>query len=408
MKDESARTRVVLVHLSSFRLPPFGRRRWVWLLLTASVLVVGGLLAWEGWAFWQERAARQAMAEEHFDEAQRHIDLALRVRQQSATTNLLAARIARLRGAYSEAEQHLNRCGQLSGMSEAVQLEWLLLRCQRGAVDELAPNLLTLLARNHAESVAILEAMASAYMRQMRYLEALRCLDQWIERAPDSVRALDWRGWVSNQLDHREQAIDDYERVLELQPSRTVVRLRLAQLFVKSALYAKAVPHLERLRTELPDNPDVLTALAHCWMDLSSRTEDARALLDSVLEAHPDHFEALFQRGRLEGSGDHPAQAEPWLRRALEREPQDVEARYSLYRCLQAQPNRQREAQEELARWERDRRTRERLTRLLRTELAAKPNDAKLAKEAGELLMQLGEENRGAFWLQRALSLEKH
>ncbi|HWG47337.1 MAG TPA: tetratricopeptide repeat protein [Gemmataceae bacterium] len=371
------------------------------------MLLLVGFLACEGWAFWQERSARQAMNEEHFDEAQRHIDLALRVPHRSASAHLLAARIARQRGAYSEAEQHLSRCGQLSGMTEAVRLEWLLLRCQRGEADELAPTLLSLVAGNHAESVAMLESLASVYMRQARYLEALRCLDQWVERAADSARAFDWRGWVDNQLEHRDQAIHDYERSLELQPGRSAVRLRLAQILVKSSRYGEAVPHLERLRTELPDNPDVLTALAHCWMALS-RTEEARTLLGAVLEAHPDHFEALLQRGNLELSDDHLPQAEGWLRKALEREPQDVEARYSLYRCLQAQPNRQQEAQKELARWEKDRRIRERLTRLLRTELAAKPDDAKLAKEAGELFRQLGEEKRGAFWLQRAAALEKH
>ena len=44
------------------------------------MLLAGGFLAVEGWAYWQERSARQAMAEEQFDEAQRLIDSALLVR----------------------------------------------------------------------------------------------------------------------------------------------------------------------------------------------------------------------------------------------------------------------------------------------------------------------------------------
>src|SRR5207249_612165 len=137
---------------------------------------------------------------------------------------------------------------------------------------------------------AILEALASVYLQQARYLEALRCLDRWVNLAPDSVCALDWRGWVSNQLDHRGQAIGDYERILQLQPDRSVVRLRLAEILVESSRHAEAVPHLERLREEQPTNSDVLVALASCWM-VQGRTDDARALLDSVLAARPDHFD---------------------------------------------------------------------------------------------------------------------
>jgi tetratricopeptide (TPR) repeat protein len=381
------------------------RRRWLWLVLAGGVLLAGGFTACEGWAYWQEHSARRALAEEHFDEAQRHVDLALRVRRRWASTHLLAARIARLRGGYSEAEQHLSRCEQLDGLSEPLQLEWLLLRCQRGEVDELAPTLLAAVDGHHPESDAILEALTSVYVRQTRYLEALRCLDRWVEVAPDSVRALDWRGWVCNQLDRRGQAVSDYERVLELQPGRSGVRLRLAEVFLDTSRHDEAVPHLERLRDEQPTNPDVLVDLARCRV-AQARTDEGRALLATVLAAHPDHFDALLQRGKLElGCGDF-AGAERWLRQALERKPGDPEARYSLSLSLQAQPDRQQEAREELARWKQDQMTRNRLARLLRTELDLRPNDPDLAAETGELFLQTGEDQRGLFWLDRALVLD--
>jgi tetratricopeptide (TPR) repeat protein len=379
------------------------RRRWYWLLV-GTLLLAGGVAACEGWAAWQERLAAQALADDRMDEARHHIELALPIRRRRTSTLLLAARIRRLRGAYSEAEQYLLRCGQLDGTSELVQLEWLLLRCQQGEIDELAPNLLALVGQHHPESPAILETLASVYIRQTRYLEAFLCLDRWLERTPDSVRGLDWRGWLGNQLDHRVQAIHDYERLLELQPGRSDIRLRLAQLLVESARHAEAVPHLERLLGELPDNPDVPTTLAPCRV-IQSRPEDARTLLDAVLKDNPDHFDALFQRGKLELTLGHPAEAEPWLRQALQIKPHDIEARYSLYRSLQGQPDRKQEAERELARWEQEGKNQNRLTSLLRKDLGAHPNDVKLAHEAGELFLQLGEEQRGLFWLYRALAI---
>ncbi len=380
-------------------------RRWLRTMLMAGLLLAAGLLAVEGWAAWQEHSARTALAEERFDEARCLVERALWIRRQWESTNVLAARIARLRGAYNEAEQHLDRCGPRSQMSEPVVLEWLLLRCQRGEVDELAPRLLALVERGHAESAAILEALAATYMRQTRYLEALPSLDRWVECDPGSARALDWRGWVSNQLDHRGQAIGDCEKALELQPGRSVVRLRLAKILVDSSRQAEAVPHLEQLRQEQPANPEVLVALARCRV-AQTRTEEARTLLDAVLAAHPDDCGALLQRGKLDLQDRRFTEAEHWLRQALERTPLDTDARYSLYLSLLGQGDRQTEAREELARCRRDRQTLDRLTRLMRTELGARPRDPALAKEAGELLLQLGEDERGLFWLYRSLALD--
>jgi tetratricopeptide (TPR) repeat protein len=380
------------------------RRLWILSILAAGVFVVVGFLACEVWAYWQEQSARRAMAEEHWVEAQRHIDLALRVRWGWDSTQLLAARIARLRGAYSEAEQHLSAFGKRDDMSDEVRLEWLLLRCQRGEVDEVAPGLLAAVDPGHSDSGAILEALADIYMRQTRYFDALRCLNRWLELTPDCVRALDWRGWVSNQLDHRGQAIADYERALELQPGRSVVRLRLAEILVDSSRHMEALPHLERLHDEQPANPAVLVALARCRM-VQLRKDEARALLDSVLAGHPDHFDALLQRGKLELQSGNYVEAERWLRKALDRSPRDPEARYTLFECLNSQENREEEAAKELARWEQDRRSVDRLTRLLRNELDRKPNDPDLAAEAGELLLEQGEDQRGLFWLHRALAV---
>jgi tetratricopeptide (TPR) repeat protein len=369
------------------------------------VLLVGVPAAALGWAAWEERSARQALAGDHLDEARRHVERALWVRRGWESTNVLAARVARLRGAYPEAEQYLSRCGQGNEMSEPVQLEWLLLRCQRGAVDELAPGLLALVDRHHADSAAILEAVAVVYMRQARYHEALHCLDRWLELAPDSVRALDWHGWVSNQLDHRGQAISDYERLLELQPGRSAVRLRLAEILVDSSRHPEAVPHLERLRDEQPTNVAVLVALARCRIT-EGRTGDARALLDAARAAHPDDFDALLWRGKVELEDSNFAEAERWLRQAVGRSPRDADAHYALAQSLQGQPGRQAEAKDELARWREERKARDRLVRLVRTELDARPRDPDLAAEAGELLLQLGEEQRGLFWLHRALALD--
>jgi tetratricopeptide (TPR) repeat protein len=366
---------------------------------------VSGIAAVGAWSYWQEQQGLQAKAEERFDDAQRHVDSALKVRPRSTALHLLAARVARQRGAFAEAEQHLSRCQQLGGMTEPLQLEWLLLRCHRGEMDELAPLLLSAVDHGHPESTSILETLAAVYIRQARYHEAMQCLNRWIDLDPQSARALDSRGWLYNQFDGREPAIADYERALQIQPGRSAVRMRLADVLLKSLRHGEAAAHLERLRAEQPDNPAVMARLAQCWAALS-RAEEARLLLDQLLAAHPENFDALLQRAKLDLAAGNFADAEQRLRRALEQSPRDLDARYSLYLSLEGQGNRQREAQEELARWGQHRDARVRLTNLLQTELPEHPSNPNLAEEAGELFLQIGEDQRGLYWLHRALAID--
>ena len=138
-----------------------------------------------------------------------------------------------------------------------------------------------------------------------------------------------------------------------------------------------------------------------------AQTNEARKLFDAVLASHPDYFDALLWRGNLERENGQFAEAERFLRRALERSPRDPEAALTaLYLSLQAQPGRQTEADMELARWKVDQQTLDRLTHLLRTELGVKPNDPALAVEAAKLLLQRGEDQLGLFWLNRALAID--
>ena len=102
--------------------------------------------------------------------------------------------------------------------------------------------------------------------------------------------------WVKGEVD---PAIADYERALQLQPGRSAVRLRLADVLLKSQRHGEAAEHLERLRAEQPDNPAVLARLAQCLAALS-RADEARTLLDRALAAHPEDFDALLQRAKLE------------------------------------------------------------------------------------------------------------
>ncbi|HWG45230.1 MAG TPA: tetratricopeptide repeat protein [Gemmataceae bacterium] len=384
------------------------RRHPYWSLGLALALIVVALIGGVNlWAWQQFRTAGQALDEERLDEAARHIAICLRVWPRSVNVYRRAARIARWRRDYPQAEEHLHACRRLQPAStEEVQLEWILLRAERGEVDEVAPGLWDCVAHDHPETEQILATLSRTYMRQLRYPSALHCLNAWLERQPDSARALDWRGWVWEQLQHDKAARSDYQRALELAPGRDALRLRLARLQLTRRDAPAALHTLEPLRQSTPDDPDMLLVLARCRA-LEGETEEAGRLLDAVLVVRPDLPAALLARGDVALQLDRPAEAESLLRRGLKVSPSDPDLLYALSRSLQRQPGREQEAEKCLDHYHRTKNDLERVTTLLRKTGGKAPVDADVACEIGTLLLRLNQENVGLYWLNKALEIDR-
>src|ERR1700674_1410012 len=95
--------------------------------LIGVAVAAGGLLLW---ADYQYRAAQRDFRDDHLPEAQRHIQLCLRVWRYSPDAHFLAARIARMStpADCDRAEFHLTECTRLQTQVTAqTQLEWVLL-----------------------------------------------------------------------------------------------------------------------------------------------------------------------------------------------------------------------------------------------------------------------------------------
>src|SRR5262249_37854425 len=108
------------------------------LVLLALAGTVGGA---ELYAVRQRAAARTALQQGRAADARKDLAFCLWLWPRSVPTRLLAARAARLSGDLGEAEAHLNQCLKLQKADEDIQLEFLLLRVQRGEVDEVVDQL---------------------------------------------------------------------------------------------------------------------------------------------------------------------------------------------------------------------------------------------------------------------------
>jgi tetratricopeptide (TPR) repeat protein len=347
-------------------------------------------------------AARLALKQDRAAEARERLGICLAVWPRSPEVHLLAARAARLTSDLDAADGHLKRCLQLQGgASEAVQLEFLLMRVQTGEIDELVPTLLDTVERGHPEAPIILETLAGAYILRLRYKPAYACLSRWIELEPENAKPYHWRGWVLERLNNPKPATEDYHKALELDPDLIPVRLRVAEMLLENKQAPDALPHLERLYRQVPNDPQVQARLGTCRL-FQGRTAEARQLLEAAVVHLPRDPALLVDLARLDMQEGRVVEAERWLRQVLEFDSSDTEALYVLASALQHQ-GRAEESAEVMADYERKRGLVERINEMLKDVADSPTARADDYAELGSLFLQIGRDKFGVYWSERAL-----
>ena len=395
-----------LVRQDESRPAPAGFRFGRWRLL-AVLLVVGlgaGLAAPHAWAWYQLRAARTALARYRPEVARQHLDRCLAIWPSSAEARLLASRAARQSGDLEEADRQLRACQRLgAGNADDVALEWALLRAAGGNPGEVEEFLQRRAELAPEQAPLIWEALVEGYLRIYRILDAVACLDHWLQFAPDDLRALELRGQAWRKGRSAAKAAADYRRVLELDPSRNEARWQLGLCLLDMGSYEEAVAELEPIDRLRPNDPEVQVRLARAY-NMLDRPDQARALLRRVLDDHPEHGLALRTLGQLALMHRRPAEAEPWLRKASRALPDYYQTHWFLFQAL-SQLKHVEEAQKVMRKAERIRDRAERLGELRSRRLSEQPLDPALHVEMGVLLLRSGHDDLGERWLLSALNL---
>jgi tetratricopeptide (TPR) repeat protein len=381
----------------------FWRHPW-YCLLGALVL---GLLAWGGYGaiqFWRAassfRAAQQAIDRRDFPQALQHLECCLQLQPDSIPTHFLTARTARRAGLFDKARYHLERCRPLQELEDDITLEMMLLRIQQGDISD-EVYLKSCVDRDHPDAVLIVEAAVQGYLQVFRLDSALDCLGWWLQREPNNIQALLWRGWVWERLHRFDDARADYHRAHQIDPQHSEARLRLAQLLLDTGKTAEAAKHFEQLRSQQPRNPSVLLGLARCQRERGN-LDRMRKLLEEVLALSPREPWALAEQGRLSLEAGRREQAEALLRQAAELAPDDREINYSYAQCLK-QLGREEKAKQWFERVNQLTADLKRLDEILRELGKRRGPNPSLRREAGLLYLRYGKEKEGLSWLRSAL-----
>jgi tetratricopeptide (TPR) repeat protein len=382
-----------------------GRR---WLIALGTLGAVGLAVAFVGVPWWvrhQVGAAEAALERPDFDEAHRRLERALQLRPRNARIHLLMAQVERRRGNSEAAERHLNESEQLQGTTPALVLERDPLRAQRGELPEVETSLRSALRKGTADSVRVLEALPQGYLAAGRAPEAVGCLDELLRLRPEHPRALAWRSQAWGRLNQWNQALAEASRATDLRPASDEARLCLAGALERLSRPAEAAVQYEWLVRRTPGNATAVLGLVRCLQD-QAKLDTAQRVLDGFLANQPGHAGALVERGRLALRRGARAEAEGFLRRAVDLSPRDLDALRLLWLCLEAE-GKQGDAARSGERLRHLEAVAGRLDRLAAAAAVA-PDDPEPRCQLGILLLEEGRDEEALTWLAGVLELDPH
>jgi Tfp pilus assembly protein PilF len=280
-----------------------------------------------------------------------------------------------------------------------LQTEWILVRAQGGEFARHEAALWKCVKNSNPQTLEILKTLAACFIKEFRFAAAHTCLDEWLEREPKSILALQWRGLVREALHERANALADYARVLELAPDHWRARLQMAQLLIGLSRFPDAFQQLQILQQTHSDQHDVQFTLGQ-YLFKQGKDEQARQIfLQLSTKDYPKQSKVLYYLGKLE---HEPAKAEYWLRKSLKKDPADLDARFALYTNLRQQPGRQKDATAEILAYQASKKDEEKIRTLLES-IQTQPRNPDVLASAGGLLSEKFRNPQGLNLVFRAL-----
>ena len=304
-------------------------RRALFAALTALLLV--GIVSPQAWAWYQFHTAKQEMARHHPAEAGQALKKCERIWPSSIPVRFLASREARQEGDLEDAIAELRECQRLSGgATEATAFEWALIQAAGGNVREVEEYLQKQAESSPEIGPLVWEALAEGYFRLYRTLDAMACLNHWLDRDHDNLRALELRGMTYVAGKGVQRGAEDFRKVLSIDPDRKQTRMRLTACLLDLGSYDEAAENLEWSLRQSPGDPDIIARLARCYFMLKHSAE-GRRLVEDALKLHRDHGLCLRTLGQFDLSEGQRAEAELALQRAVVQLPNDYQSHWLLF-----------------------------------------------------------------------------
>lgn len=210
-----------------------------------------------------------------------------------------------------EAERHLLAALQKPTTAPEVELEEMLLRCQKGSssreVEGYLSGMLLSPRTDGAQRQMIFEALTRGRIRSGRLKSAILWLDRWIRELPSDIQARRWRAVVLQYQQQPHLALEDYQALQAALPDDSEVATQLGLLWAETGYDYHQAKHV---LTKLVSRPDaaVRTALAVCCYGLGQQ-EEALVLLNQAIAQDFRYIPAWIWKSRVLLDLGHAKQA---------------------------------------------------------------------------------------------------
>ena len=197
------------------------------------------------------------------------------------------------------------------------------------------------------QSSYLLIEMASLYFQNSQFKEALTVVESVLEKSPDYVDALIFKGRILEELDQVEKAKKAYQRAVSIDPGRESVALRLGELYFDDNDLAEALKVYKGLTLEIPSSYAGHFYLGKVYA-LQGNNRQAIAAFKRTLQLEPELEEPKFELIELYKANRDHQKAQELFNDLLAQDPDNVRAQFGLAE-LHLQNNEEKRASEILA-----------------------------------------------------------
>jgi tetratricopeptide (TPR) repeat protein len=156
-----------------------------------------------------------------------------------------------------------------------------------------------------------------------RPVEALRAVERALQIAPANAWLRIQAAQCYARLARPREAGSEFVQAIQLDPANTGFRIQAAQFFLTTNQAPQALMHLREAAQREPESAEVRGWLATTHMAMNA-LQDARREIDVALRLAPDESRLLATAGQIYAACGDPAQAEGFVQRAIDANPNAV------------------------------------------------------------------------------------
>ena len=142
---------------------------------------------------------------------------------------------------------------------------------------------------------------------------------------PERVSAWLNMGFIYGQMDRIDEAMEMYQKVLELEPDNLEVRVNMGIMYFNQQKYQECIDYLEPIIEDNMDNAGAVSALGFSYVSLGQR-QKALDLYGRALELDSDNLDNQYNMAYLYLQEGDNINALPYLLRVIELNPFDADA----------------------------------------------------------------------------------